>query len=111
MPRGEPEPVRITSAARSHSDDVWAREKRYIVTMGIRTACFVVAVVCYLSSLPHWVAWVFVVGSLVLPYIAVVMANAGVSPDPGGPDPFDGDSGRPALGPGANPEGKPDKAG
>jgi hypothetical protein len=97
MARGEPEPVRITTASRSHSDDVWAREKRYMVTMGIRTACFIVAVLCYLSPLPHWVAWVFMVGSLVLPYIAVVMANAGVSPDPGGPDPFDGNTGRNAL--------------
>jgi hypothetical protein len=104
MARGEPEPVRITSAARSHSDEVWSREKRYMLTMGIRTACFVAAVLCYLSSLPHWVAWVFVVGSLVLPYVAVVMANAGVSPDPGGPDPFDGDTGKLAIDRGPTPD-------
>jgi hypothetical protein len=97
MARGEPEPVRITTASRSHSDELWAREKRYMITMGIRTACFVTAVACYLSPLPHWVAWIFIVCSLVLPYIAVVMANAGVSPDPGGPDPFDGNTGRNAL--------------
>ena len=99
MARGEPEPVRITTASRSHSDEVWAREKRYIITMGIRTACFIIAVISYLSPLPHWVAWVFIIGSLVLRYIAVVMANAGVSPDPGGPDPFDGITGRSALEP------------
>ncbi len=98
MPHGKPEPVRITTASRSHSDDVWAREKRYMITMGIRTVCFIAAVLLYLSPVPHWVAWVFIAGSLVLPYIAVVMANAGVSPDPGGPDPFDGNTGRSALG-------------
>jgi len=97
MARGKPEPVRITTASRSHSDEVWAREKRYIITMGIRTACFIAAVLCYLSPLPRWFTWVFMIGSLVLPYIAVVMANAGVSPDPGGPDPFDGNTGMNAL--------------
>ena len=97
MARGKPEPVRITSASRSHSDDMWARQKRYMITMGIRTACFLIAIACYLSPAPKWIAWVFIVGSLVLPYVAVVMANAGVSPDPGGPDPFDGDTGAKAI--------------
>jgi hypothetical protein len=92
MARREPEPVRITTATRAHSDDVWAREKRYMITMGIRTACFLTAVICILTGAPQWIAWVFMIGSLVLPYVAVVMANAGVSPDPGGPDPFDGRS-------------------
>jgi Protein of unknown function (DUF3099) len=85
----DPEPVRITTASRSHSDDVWAREKRYMWTMGIRTACFIGAAVCFMAGLPLWLVWTLMGGSLVLPYIAVVMANAGVSPDPGGPDPFD----------------------
>jgi hypothetical protein len=98
MARGKPEPVRITTATRSHSDQVWAREKRYMVTMGIRTVCFVLAVVFFLAGMPAWLTWSFVVGSLFLPYIAVIMANAGVSPDPGGPVPFD--PARPALGAG-----------
>ena len=97
MARGKPEPARITSASRSHSDDLRAREKRYIITMGIRTACFVLGVGFYLSPAPKWICVVFIVGSLVLPYIAVVMANAGSSPDPGGPDPFDGNPGAKAI--------------
>jgi len=97
MARGKAQPVRITSAAQSHSDELWSREKRYMITMGIRTACFLIAVVTYLSSLPVWIAWVFMGGSLVLPYIAVVMANAGVTPDPEGLDFFDGSTGAQAL--------------
>jgi hypothetical protein len=106
MARKEPEPVRITTATRSHSDDIWAREKRYMITMGIRTACFLAAVVCILNHFPTWLAWVFMIGSLILPYIAVVMANAGVSPDPGGPDPFDGRSEVRAITPPSPEEGQ-----
>src|SRR3954464_15450644 len=88
MARKEPGPVRITTRRRSPSHDVGARQRRYLISMGIRTACFVAAV----FSIGHWYLWVFLVASLVLPYIAVVMANAGSSPDPGvmeeaGPDP------------------------
>ncbi|NUS51960.1 MAG: DUF3099 domain-containing protein [Nocardioidaceae bacterium] len=83
MARKEPEPVRITTASRSHSDDISTRQRRYLISMGIRTACFIAAVL----SIGHWYLWVFLVASFVLPYVAVVMANAGSSPDPdGGPD-------------------------
>ena len=57
--------------------------------MGIRTVCFVLAVV----SIGHWFMWVFIAGSFLLPYVAVILANAGASPDPGGPDYFDPDPG------------------
>jgi hypothetical protein len=99
MAKGKSQPVSITSAAQSHSDELWAREKRYMITMGIRTACFLIAVGVYLSPLPVWLAWIFMGGSLVLPYIAVVMANAGVTLDPGGPDFFAGDTDVQALDP------------
>jgi hypothetical protein len=46
--------------------------------MTIRTACFLLAVV----SIGHWFMWVFIAASFVLPYIAVVMANAGSAADP-----------------------------
>jgi hypothetical protein len=84
MPRKEPEPVRITTATRSHSDDIGARQRRYIISMSIRTACFLLAVI----TMGHWFSWVFLAASFILPYIAVVIANGGASPDPGGPDPF-----------------------
>ena len=76
--RREPEPVRITTATRSHSDDIGGRQRRYVISMAIRTACFVLAVVFR----EHWYLWGgLIVASFVLPYVAVVMANAGASPD------------------------------
>lgn len=87
MPRNDPAPVRITTATRGPSADIDARQRRYLISMSIRTLCFVLAVV----SIGHWFLWIFLAASFVLPYIAVVMANAGAAPDPGGPDPFDAD--------------------
>lgn len=40
--------------------------------MGLRTACFVGAI---LAS--GWLRWTLVVGAVLLPYVAVVAANAG----------------------------------
>ncbi len=45
---------------------------RYLVSMGVRTACFLLAVVVHGP-----LRWVFVLAAIVLPYIAVVFANAG----------------------------------
>lgn len=83
----EPQPVRITSASRSHNEDVALRQKRYLISMGIRTVCFVLAIV----SMGHWWLWLFVAASFFLPTIAVVVANSNSSPDVGGPDYFDPD--------------------
>jgi Flp pilus assembly protein TadB len=82
MQRKREEPLRITTASRPRSEDIRGRERRYIISMGIRTLCFVLAVV----FMGHWVMWVFLVGAVFLPYVAVVMANAGVAADPGGSD-------------------------
>ena len=76
--------MRITTAQRSHNDDIAARQKRYLISMGIRTACFVLAVVC----IGHWFMWVFLVASFFLPTIAVIVANSNAPTDPGGPDYF-----------------------
>jgi hypothetical protein len=66
------EPVYSVTAARSGtSDDLTHRQRRYLISMSIRTACFVLAVVVHGP-----VRWVLVSAALVLPYIAVVMANA-----------------------------------
>jgi hypothetical protein len=76
------EPVRITTASRPRSEDIRGREKRYLISMGIRTVCFVLAVV----FMGHWVMWLFLAASFFLPTIAVVFANGGGNPDPGGPE-------------------------
>jgi hypothetical protein len=71
----EPEAVRITSAAASRNDDIAARQKRYLYSMGIRTVCFVGAIFAALADLT-WLWPILIVAALVLPYVAVVMANA-----------------------------------
>ena len=83
----EPEPVRITTAHRSHGEDIAKRQRRYLISMGIRTLCFLLAVV----SIGHWFMWVFLLASLVLPPVAVIIANAYAPTDPGGPDWFEPD--------------------
>lgn len=65
----------ITAARRGLREDVEARTRRYLLSMGIRTVCFVLAVVT-----PGWPRWAFLVGALVLPYLAVVIANGGREP-------------------------------
>ena len=71
MERREPNAVRITDARTSHSDDLHHRQVRYLLSMLVRTACFVAAVV-----IDSWLRWIFLAAALFLPYVAVVMANA-----------------------------------
>ena len=99
MGRKHSDAVRITSATRSHSDDINARQRRYLISMGIRTLCFVAAVVVFVTTGQGWLMWVLVIASFILPYVAVVMANAGASTDPGGPEPFGPDPSRKSLEP------------
>jgi len=99
MSRKDPQAIRITSATTSRADDINARQRRYLISMGIRTACFVGAVVVALSGGNGWLVWVLIATSFVLPYVAVVMANAGASSDPGGPGLIGPDPSRRALPP------------
>ena len=71
MPKGEPV-YNITDAQRALSVEQAGRTQRYLVSMGIRTGCFVAAI-----FVPGWPRWVLIAGALVLPYLAVVAANAG----------------------------------
>jgi hypothetical protein len=63
----------ITSARRGIRDDVDSRTRRYLISMGVRTLCFVGAVVVG----DGWLRWVLIVGAVVLPYVSVVFANGG----------------------------------
>jgi hypothetical protein len=71
----EPDAVRITSAAASRDEDIATRQRRYLVSMGIRTICFVGAIIASLAGI-HWLWPILIIAALVLPYVAVVMANA-----------------------------------
>jgi len=87
MSRHGAEPVSITNAPIAHSQDIRGREVRYLLSMLVRTGCFVAAVV---TSGP--LRWVFIAGALLLPYVAVVLANAGSRRSPQNatftPEPF-----------------------
>jgi len=68
-------PIRITTAQTSRNADIAARQKRYILSMSIRSACFIGAVIAGLTHIT-WL-WPILIGcAIVLPYIAVVAANA-----------------------------------
>lgn len=49
--------------------------------MGIRTTCFLLAII-----FSGWPRWVLIAGAVLLPYVAVVVANAGREPSPGPPN-------------------------
>jgi len=98
----EPEAVRITSAAASRNDDIAARQKRYLFSMGIRTLCFVGAIVASLLGSPAWVWAILIVAALLLPYVAVVMANAATTKGDGFAM-LDGGAERRELGSGSKP--------
>lgn len=70
--RDRDEAVRITTASSNREDEIWARQRRYIFSMAVRTVCFLLAIVFRDS----WLCWVFIAGAVLLPYVAVVMANA-----------------------------------
>lgn len=64
----------ITGAGESLSQEQTGRTKRYLISMSIRTACVILAII-----VPGWPRWVFLAGAVALPYLAVVAANAGRS--------------------------------
>lgn len=76
-------PISITSARVSHSEDLRRRQLRYLFSMGLRTVCFVLAIV---TTGP--LRWSLVTGAVFLPYIAVVLANAKDRRFSAGPAPF-----------------------
>lgn len=77
MRRRGDRPVLITDAERSQEDQLRTREMRYITMMSLRAACLIAAVV--LVSLQPPLVWLWValcaVGMILLPWIAVVLAN------------------------------------
>lgn len=99
----------ITSAPEPLEEDQARRTRRYLIQMGIRIVCFVGAVLVDVL----WIRLVLVAAAVVLPYSAVLFANAGrdrvsydtspmvdVAPteitaaDPTRPEPFGGDGHR-----------------
>jgi hypothetical protein len=75
--RAGKEPVQsITSTAAPLGDDIARRSRRYLAQMTLRTLCFLGAVFTW-GHVPTPVSVSLLVGAVVLPYVAVVLANAG----------------------------------
>jgi hypothetical protein len=77
MPATPDKPTKSVSASISDvgqplSVDQSSRARKYFISMMIRTLCFILAVL-----LPNPYRWVALFGAVTLPYIAVVVANAG----------------------------------
>jgi hypothetical protein len=69
----------VTEAQRPLSEDIAYREKRYLIMMGIRLVCFVIAVVMFVEG-AGWLTAIPAVGAIAIPYFAVVFANGGREP-------------------------------
>ncbi|WP_329016814.1 DUF3099 domain-containing protein [Streptomyces sp. NBC_00690] len=69
------EVFRITGARQGLADDVRARQRRYVISMSVRTVSVVLGAVLW--NVERHVAIVALALGILLPYIAVVIANAG----------------------------------
>jgi hypothetical protein len=61
------------------SDDIAYRQRRYLIMMGIRALCFILAIVLFVNH-AGWLTAIPAVGAIVIPYFAVVFANGGREP-------------------------------
>ncbi|HEY6744601.1 MAG TPA: DUF3099 domain-containing protein [Mycobacteriales bacterium] len=66
------EPVLITEAQPSLDEQLAARRKKYLLMMLTRIVCLIAAAVFYKNP---WLLAVFVAGAVVLPWMAVLIAN------------------------------------
>lgn len=67
------DPILVTTAPVSPGDERRTRERRYLITMAVRLVAFIVAIVFATG----WIRVIAVILALVLPWVAVVFANAG----------------------------------
>jgi hypothetical protein len=88
---------RITGARTGLEEDVRGRQRRYVISMSIRTVAVILAASLWNVQRP--VAMVALVLGAVLPYIAVVIANAGRENAPSLPSSFIGVPLRPMIAP------------
>jgi hypothetical protein len=67
--------VSITTARAPLSDDLARRQRRYLLQMGFRVVCFAAGALLW-GHIPVVVPICLLVAATVLPYIAVLIANA-----------------------------------
>ncbi|MEV7615332.1 DUF3099 domain-containing protein [Streptomyces sp. NPDC089799] len=76
-------------------EDVRGRQRRYVISMAIRTVSVILTVVLW--NVERHVAVVTLIAGALLPYVAVVIANAGRENTPALPSNFIPSPVRPAL--------------
>jgi hypothetical protein len=103
------EVFQITGARQSLEEDVRGRQRRYVISMLIRTLSVLLTV--FLWNVQRPLAVVTLVVGALLPYVAVVIANAGRENPSSMPSAFEPTHKRPALTPSDAPqEGGPEPA-
>ncbi|GAA5702039.1 MULTISPECIES: DUF3099 domain-containing protein [Streptomyces] len=94
---GNAEVFRITGARQGLADDVRGRQRRYVISMAVRTVSVILAATLW--NVERHVAVVALVLGALLPYIAVVIANAGRENAPSLPSTFVTTPMRPMIAP------------
>jgi hypothetical protein len=92
------QPFRITGARQGLTEDVRGRQRRYVISMSLRTVAVILTAVLW--NIERHVAIGTLVLGIVLPYVAVVIANAGRENVRSLPSTFIPAPTRPMLGPG-----------
>ncbi|MEO3784345.1 DUF3099 domain-containing protein [Actinocorallia sp. B10E7] len=72
----------VTDASRPLSEDVDERQRHYLISMGIRMVCFLLAVALWGRIHPVLLG-ILLVGAILLPYTSVIFANGGRLPPEG----------------------------
>ncbi|MGW4906472.1 DUF3099 domain-containing protein [Streptomyces sp. NPDC004270] len=83
---GSVQVFRITGARTGLAEDVRGRQRRYVISMTVRTMSVILAVALW--NVERYVAVVALVLGALLPYVAVVIANAGRERPPSLPSTF-----------------------
>lgn len=83
---GNGQVFRITGARQGLQEDVRRRQRRYVVSMSVRTLSVILAATLW--NVERHVAIVALVLGVLLPYVAVVIANAGRENVPSLPSTF-----------------------
>ncbi|MFD1659715.1 DUF3099 domain-containing protein [Streptomyces caeni] len=83
---GNAQVFRITGARQGLAEDVRGRQRRYVISMSVRTVSVILAATLWNVERP--VAVIALVLGAALPYVAVVIANAGRENAPSLPSTF-----------------------
>ncbi|MFI6340044.1 DUF3099 domain-containing protein [Streptomyces sp. NPDC050535] len=95
--RGNSQVYRITGARQGLDEDVRRRQRRYVISMSVRTVAVILTAVLW--NVERHVAVVALVLGVLLPYVSVVIANAGRENVPSLPSTFIAAPTRPMIAP------------